>query len=47
MANPFSECCLINGSITENVLPDPGVPTTNVPRKGLTILTNPCLNLPL
>ena len=47
MAKPFSLCCLINGSMMEKVLPEPGVPTTHVPRNGLTMFTHPLRNLPL
>ena len=37
----------INGSMILNVLPDPGVPTTHVPRKQLVMLVQPLRNLPL
>ena len=47
IANPLAECCRINGSMMEKVLPDPGVPTTHVPLNGLEILQNPLRNLPL
>ncbi|CUP49728.1 Uncharacterised protein [Segatella copri] len=40
------ECCLIYGSITEKVLPLPGVPTTHVPLKGLMMFIHPWRNLP-
>ena len=37
----------VEGEMMENVLPEPGVPTTHVPRKGFTILTHPFRNFPL
>ena len=41
MANPFLLCWRMNGSMMEKILPEPGVPTTHVPRNGLTMFTHP------